>query len=148
MNSQRDSILSLEGFYISLSDARDVEADAVGNIDGNTKTDDAPAWALPTDADARSSLIRVYLGAGAADDGKAAEGWVLATMTNLVPQTYYGDPDDMSTPGHRQGSPLPVSLSSFRPVRDQATGAVVIRWITESEMNNAGFNILRSETRR
>ena len=27
------------------------------------------------------------------------------------------------------------------------TGAVVVRWITESETNNAGFNILRSETR-
>ena len=147
MNSQRDSVLSTEGFYISLSDARDAEADAVGNIDSSAKTDDAPAWALPMSEDTRSSLIRVYLGDGAADDGTTAEGWMLASMTNLVPQTYYGDPDDMASPGHRQGSPLPVSLSSFRPARDKATGAVVIRWITESELNNAGFNILRSETK-
>ena len=45
----------------------------------------------------------------------------------------------------RLGGPLPVSLSSFRPVRNQTTGHVDIRWITESELNNAGFNILRSE---
>ena len=43
--------------------------------------------------------------------------------------------------------PLPVSLSKFRPERLKETGEVVIRWITESELNNAGFNILRSETR-
>ena len=61
--------------------------------------------------------------------------------------TYYGDPDDIGSPGWRDGGPLPVSLSSFRPMRDKATGAVVIRWITESELNNAGFNILRSESK-
>ena len=55
--------------------------------------------------------------------------------------------DDVGTPGYRQGGPLPVSLSSFRPVRDQATGEVVVRWITQSELNNAGFNILRSEAK-
>ena len=50
----------------------------------------------------------------------------------------------------RQGiarRPTAVSLSSFRPVRDQATGEVVVRWITQSELNNAGFNILRSEAK-
>ena len=61
--------------------------------------------------------------------------------------TYYGHRDDVGTPGYRLGSPLPVSLSSFRPVRDKATGEVVVRWITQSELNNAGFNILRSETK-
>ena len=146
-SSQRDSVLSVEGFNISLSDGRDVVADEVGNIDDNARTDDAPAWALPTDADERSSLIRVYLGDGDADDGTTAEGWILASMTNLSPETYYGDSDDIASPGSREGSPLPVSLSSFRPARDAATGAVVIRWITESELNNAGFNILRSETK-
>ena len=60
--------------------------------------------------------------------------------------TYYGSRDDLGTPGFRAGGPLPVSLSKFRPERLDS-GAVVIRWITESELNNAGFNILRSETR-
>ena len=62
--------------------------------------------------------------------------------------TYFGQRGDVATPGFRTGGPLPVSLSSFRPVRDQATGEVVIRWITQSELNNAGFNILRSETKK
>ena len=146
MNSQRDSVLSTEGFYISLFDARDAEADVVGNIDSNPRTMDAPEWALPMYADGRSSLIRRYVD-GTADNGMTAEGWALAGMTNVVPRTYYGDSDDIGSPGAREGSPLPVSLSSFRPARDTATGAVVIRWITESELDNAGFNILRSETK-
>ena len=46
----------------------------------------------------------------------------------------------------KEGSdPLPVSLSHFRAER--ADTGVVVRWITESELNNAGFNILRSETK-
>ena len=43
------------------------------------------------------------------------------------------------------GDPLPVSLSYFRA--EGADTGVVVRWITESELNNAGFNILRSETK-
>ena len=41
--------------------------------------------------------------------------------------------------------PLPVTLSSFKAIRT-AEGAV-IHWTTESEVNNAGFNILRSRTK-
>ena len=40
---------------------------------------------------------------------------------------------------------LPVELSHFRPTRDKATGAVVITWSTQSELNNAGFFIKRSQ---
>ena len=43
------------------------------------------------------------------------------------------------------GDPLPVSLSHFRA--ELTDVGVVLRWITESELNNAGFNILRSETK-
>ena len=56
-------------------------------------------------------------------------------------------PTDVSSPGLTIGGVLPVSLSKFRPERLKATGEVVIRWITESETNNAGFNILRSDAR-
>ena len=45
------------------------------------------------------------------------------------------------------GVVLPVQLSSFSPRRDTATGTVIIKWTTESELNNAGFYILRSETK-
>ena len=39
-------------------------------------------------------------------------------------------------------TPVPVSLSFFRPTLEN--GIVTIRWTTESELDNAGFNILRS----
>ena len=43
------------------------------------------------------------------------------------------------------GAPLPVSLSSFKAVHT-AEGSV-IKWTTESEVDNAGFYIYRSETK-
>ena len=43
------------------------------------------------------------------------------------------------------GDPLPVTLSHFRA--EQTPTGVVLKWITESEVDNAGFYILRSENR-
>ena len=43
------------------------------------------------------------------------------------------------------GDPLPVSLSHFRA--ELMDASVIIKWITESELDNAGFNILRSQTK-
>ena len=42
------------------------------------------------------------------------------------------------------GDPLPVSLSRFTAVRTSL--GTVLTWTTESELNNAGFNLLRSDT--
>ena len=82
--------------------------------------------------------------------GPGEAGWILASETDFsevrVSQTYYGASSDMGTPGYHGGGPLPVSLSKFRPERLDS-GEIVIRWITESELNNAGFNILRSDKR-
>ena len=61
--------------------------------------------------------------------------------------SYYGSDEDSGTPGQDAGGPLPVELSHFRPARDKATGAVVITWATQSELNNAGFFIKRSQQR-
>ena len=80
---------------------------------------------------------------------KGDAGWVLASETLFAytrADIYYGHESDEGTPGYRVGGPLPVSLSKFRPERLES-GEIVIRWITESELNNAGFNILRSKTR-
>ncbi len=41
--------------------------------------------------------------------------------------------------------PLPVTLSHFRA--EQTEAGVVLKWITESELDNAGFYIYRSETK-
>ena len=40
--------------------------------------------------------------------------------------------------------PLPVSLSSFKA--KHTTAGIVVNWTTKSEIDNAGFNILRSRT--
>ena len=79
------------------------------------------------------------------DHVKAA--WVHAVdiARGLAQDTWYGSSDDYGTPGHTTGTPLPVSLSFFRPTLEDSE--VVIRWTTESELDNAGFNILRSDTR-
>ena len=150
MIRRTDQAFSTTGFHFKLTDADNKLVDEAGNLDGNRRTQDAPAWALPKSLEdgRRSSLIRIY-DDGVAVNGTLAAGWVSADATNLafaISQTYFGDPDDFGTPGFRGGGPLPVSLSKFRPERLDS-GEIVVRWITESELNNAGFNILRSETR-
>lgn len=73
--------------------------------------------------------------------------WVHASDTafNNVQFIYYGSADDYGTPLYTRGTPLPVELSFFRPTLED--GKVTIQWTTESELDNAGFNILRSENR-
>ncbi len=119
--------------------------DEAGNVmlDGPRRS---VMWALPEmNGDMRYSLLRgfgtmAFDGtADMANDGTMASSWITAQSVG----SYSGHRDDVGSPGHREGSPLPVSLSSFRPVRDKATGQVVITWVPESELNNAGFNILR-----
>ena len=80
-------------------------------------------------------------------DGTKMAGWILFDMSQQVGKTLDGTLlrtcQRPGSPGHSVGGALPVSLSKFRPERMKDTGQIVIRWITESELNNAGFNILR-----
>ena len=73
--------------------------------------------------------------------------WVHAVDTAFkrVPKIWYGESGDIGTPGFVRGIQLPVSLSFFRAALE--SGEVVIRWTTESETDNAGFNILRSHNK-
>ena len=122
---------------------------------GNLGADGAAAWALPMSEDGRSSLIRRHIeitrGPAEPEDGDMMEGWVLASDTSFAQAThvrassYFGAANDVGTPGFRAGGALPVELSHFRPARDKATGAVVITWSTQSELNNAGFFVKRSQ---
>ena len=59
---------------------------------------------------------------------------------------FYGHPTDLGTPGYRTegADPLPVTLTSFIP-QVAESGQVVLNWTTASEIENAGFNIFRSE---
>ena len=144
----RDTFLSTEGFYLQLSDRNGNLVDEVGNRDSDRRSDDAPAWALPLSAEAgvRSSVIRRYDN-GVALPGRKRASWVLAARIKPFDESlHYGHAEDIGTPGHREGGALPVELSSFSMTRTEA-GAVVLTWTTESEVDNAGFNLRRSEKR-
>ena len=142
----RYSLISEMGFMLSLIPPRTgavrQPGDVVGNLGGG--------WELPmSEGDDRSSLIRREMDdAAMATMGTDAAGWVLASNTGLsgaYRATYYGDADDVGTPGYDAGGALPVELSAFNAGRDRVTGAVVITWSTQSELNNAGFFIKRSQ---
>ena len=128
--------------------ARKMLSDIAGNLG------EVPEWKLPVIAgNQRSSIIRAYEGNNATGepyDGTAANGWEFAMEKDLQHTqgtTYYGHRSDYGTPGYRTRPPLPVELSKFRPERKKASSEVVIRWVTESEVNCAGFYIKRSESR-
>ena len=160
---RRYSLLSDMAFQITLAppelDVNAMKRKAATDVVGNLFSDDGTAaWALPmSESGARSSIIRrhVQVSAGPAEpkDGEMMESWVLASDTNfgkpmhLSTHSYYGLPIDVGTPGFRPGGALPVELSHFRPERQKDTGAVVITWSTQSELNNAGFFIKRSRQR-
>ena len=142
----RYKLISDIAFMIALIPQQETSVLTYGDTAGNLGA--AEAWDLPMAENGRSSLIRREILADAAM-GTDANSWVLASDTNLVkgPATWYGQDEDAGTPGYAGGGPLPVELSHFRPARDKATGAVVITWATESELNNAGFFIKRSNQR-
>ena len=154
-------LLNPEGFYLKLTDEGDPELDdddVVADEAGNLSVGDQKPtrmWDLPAlDPSVRRPLLRQYgvpfrwnQRDGVPDSaipGRRPEAWRLVAAQH-VGATYYGNRDDRGSPGYRLGSPLPVELSSFRPSRDTTSGRVVITWTTESELSNAGFNILRSE---
>ena len=136
--------------------AAKVRADAT-DVVGNLGADGAATWALPMDEGARSSILRrhvqVSIGSAEPEDGMMMDSWALASdtsfaqVTHIRASSYYGSADDVGTPGFRAGGALPVELSHFRPARNKETGAVVITWSTQSELNNAGFFIKRSQQR-
>ena len=148
IKTPRDTFLSVKGFYLKLTDESGALVDEIGNTDGDRRTDDTPAWALPVPLSEvegmRSSLVRRYNN-GVAREGTSREGWALAAnfAKFKADGLHYGHADDLGTPGYRQGGALPVELSSFTLTRTES-GAVVVTWTTESEVDNAGFNLRRS----
>ena len=145
------TLLSPNAFRLTLREKGGGVVDVAGNLDDAGQA----RWALPTAEAGRSSILRVYDKATGPRDGTLGVagtaktyGWILAAdRAALAPQPlYYGHRDDQGSPGYRIGGALPVSLSLFRSRRVES-GVVVVKWVTESELNNAGFNILRSETR-
>ena len=112
-----------------------------------------PVWTLPSgtteDGRQRVSISRKIDVKIATLDGTKKWHWISSVeddrMNLMGTTTFYGRSTDIGSPGQTVGEALPVSLSKFRPERLKDTGEVVVRWVTESELNNAGFNILRSD---
>ena len=161
VTKRRYSLLSDMAFKITLAPPTALittPAAEATDVVGNLGDDGTATWALPMDEDGtRSSIIRrhvpVSIGPVEPKDGEMMDSWVLASDTGFAQSThlrahsYYGLPTDVGTPGFRAGGALPVELSHFRPERQKDTGAVVITWSTQSELNNAGFFIKRSQQR-
>ena len=94
--------MSAEGFRITLTDKDGNLVDEAGNYDGNQTL-----WDLPYHfnrgrirAGNRTSLMRRYVN-GVPRDGTQSASWVTAADANLTAEqrTYYGDENDISTPG-------------------------------------------------
>lgn len=131
---------------------RKLISDTAGNLGA------IPEWGLPLVEGERSSIIRRYDGDDTSD-GTIADGWELAKEKSIpyAQTTYYGHHSDYGTPGYRKADALPVKLSHFRPARgksngfrlarEMSSGVITITWTTESETNNAGFFIRRSQQR-
>ena len=162
-------ILNTYGFKITLESKAGNNwdlVDEVSNLAGRRRADrgqrvetefyDKPRWAWPNAVDRNGKRISVARKNSLftngvmtkVSNGAEAGSWILTSedsRTDATTATYYGHRTDISTPGQTMMMPLPVELSSFQPVLE--AGKVVIRWTTESELDNAGFNVYRSETR-
>ncbi len=142
----QDIVLNEKGFSIRLINPKRVISDKIGNFDfvKNKLT-----WTLPIDMTKegeRSSLMRRYSAETLMPlDGTDANNWIQSSEIKLSVIRYWGNATDIGNPGHRGGGALPVQLSFFQ-AKLTDTG-VVVKWITESEVDNAGFYIYRSKTK-
>ena len=149
-NTNRNRVIGQVGFHLKLSDGEGSISDVIGNLDGDSETQDEPTWELPSSTTTdgrRTSLMRWYNPETDVPlDGTKANNWVLSSDLNLKTTQYWGRTTDIGNPGHRlSNAPLPVTLSHFRA--QHTDDGVLLNWTTESEVDNAGFYIYRSETK-
>ena len=144
-----NNVLSPDGFFLQLSTPDGTVVDTVGNLDGDSQTQDAPVWKLPsgkTENGSRNSVLRLYHHATRMPlVGTEASSWRRAVDAKLGKSTYFGNATDVGNPGYTLGGVLPVTLSYFRA--EHTAKGVMIKWTTESEIDNAGFYIYRSPTK-
>ena len=136
------TMINNDGFSLKLQNSQGTLVDHIGTINS-----EGEVWKLPPCLidNVRASLIRRF-DKGIARTGTKRNGWIAANVVKRLPVgLYYGHKTDLGTPGYRRGKPLPVELSEFSP--RVVEGEIVINWTTESELNNAGFNIYRSTSR-
>ena len=147
LGQHENQVLGHHGFGLRLYSPDGTLVDIVGNLDGK-RGKDTPTWELPSgrlETGTRTSLIRRFEDKVPLD-GTVRAGWIRAANTALSVNGYYGQKTDLGTPGYWGSSSLPVTLSHFRAARTES--GVIVAWTTSLELNNAGFNILRSQARK
>ena len=149
-NQHRNMVIGLVGFSLQLRNPAGFLVDYIGNLDGDPSTKDEPIWEMPAGTNAsgtRTSLMRRYASETLLPlDGTDLNSWRrTADLPSLAVSTYWGRATDIGNPGYRGSGTLPVTLSAFRA--DLTEISALLSWTTESEVDNAGFNILRCETR-
>ena len=154
LGSNNKNLWNYEGLVLELQDAEGNPIDRIGNLNEA----DEIYWEIPSVVrEKRISLIRRLKSIRSQEYnfsfGIKEFGWFPAEkVEHLIEkrtQYYYGRYTDIGAPGYRteDGEALPVTLSSFRAQRNN-NNQIVLRWVTESEVDNAGFNILRSESKQ
>ena len=129
---QWPTALTQDGYRTSLIRRRDANGQPHTGVPNRNVEGDLTGAVLPMGTKRNRNLQPNY-------------AWVHAVDTEFLrirTKLWYGERSDFGTPGYIRGRQLPVSLSFFRAAIEN--GRVVIRWTTESETDNAGFNILRS----
>ena len=148
-NQHRNMVLGQVGFSLKLRYPDGIVIDVIGNLDGDPTTADEPAWEIPsgtTENGARASILRRYdMDTRTPLDGTALDNWVSTSNFPLLITRYWGSITDIGNPGYRGNSAVPVTLSHFRA--EHTADGVMLKWTTESEVDNAGFNIYRSRTK-
>ena len=151
LGSNNKNYWNYDGITLELQDTDGNPIDRIGNLNEKNEI----VWEIPTVVrDKRVSLMRRLKSIRTQKYdftfGMKKFGWFPANeaerLTSGRSKYYYGRWTDIGSPGYKteDGEILPVTLSSFNP-RINQDGAVVISWVTESEVDNAGFNIFRSE---
>ena len=149
---------SSQGIVLELQDEYGTPIDRIGNLSDQ----DEVRWDIPDrihqsvgSNGKRVSFIRRLRSQKSREYnfrfGMTKFGWFAADEVEKLTKNkrskyFYGHPTDIGTPGYRTegADPLPVTLSSF--IAQVAEGGqVVLSWTTASEIENAGFNIFRSE---
>ena len=154
LQSTSNNCFNHNGLVLELQDSEGNPIDRIGNLNVN----DEIVWEIPNIVrNKRVSLIRRLKSVRSQEYnfsfGMKKFGWFSAEnvkdLLDSKSQYYYGSSTDIGTPGYRteSGELLPVTLSSFLPQLNK-DGEITINWVTESEIDNAGFNILRSEFRQ
>ena len=129
--------------------SRLVESSVGGNrttmIFVNLSQDDVLTYRVSSN-DAEALWTRIYPGRARWTHTSANQIWLIKdTRGKNIAIFKASEKTGRAVIGVKDGQVLPVTLSRFRAELTDA--GVVLKWITESELNNAGFNILRSEAK-